>query len=81
MLNPMEWADLDVRIKLMRQEYRAALLEIESAPDLTEIERVRLGRKLLEEYMLRRTQERQVIHAQVAEDAQVGLKRIQSFGD
>lgn len=81
MLNPMEWADLDVRIKLMRQEYRAALKEIESAPDLTEIERMRLGRKLLEEYMLRRTQERQVIHAQVAEDAQVGLKRIQSFGD
>ena len=80
-MNPMEWADLDARIKLMRQEYRAALKEIESAPDLTEIERVRLGRKLLEEYMLRRTQERQVIHAQVAEDAQVGLKRIQSFGN
>lgn len=80
-MNPMEWADLDARIMLMRQEYRAALLEIEADPSLSEIERMRFGRELLEEYMLRRTQERHVIHAQVAEGAQVGLKRIQSFGD
>lgn len=71
MLNPIQRPDLEAGVRLMRQEYRAALLEIEADPAHTENERLRLRKELHDEYMLRRVQERHVINSHVAEDAQV----------
>lgn len=71
MLNPIQQPDLEAGVRLMRQEYRAALLEIEEDPAHTEIERLRLSKDLHDEYMLRRVQERHIINSHVAEDAHV----------
>ena len=72
MWNEPNRPDYQAGIRLLRQEYKAAIVDIEGRQDLTEVEQLRHRFKLAEDYRRRRAQELNAISAQMRTDLEIG---------
>ena len=62
-------------LALLRQQYMADLSELMIRTGLTEIERLRLRKALVDGYLLQRAEERKAIASQLLDDHKLSLKR------
>ena len=71
MWNQTNGPDYQAGIRLLKQEYEAAIAEIKVREDLTKVERLRLRLERAKEYRRHRALERDAIHTQIRADCDV----------